>query len=434
MKKRFPILSTVVFLITISFLILWKISQYDWNLSALIGIWSGFAQLNPLYIPDEFILFKEGGYDGQFFFLIARYIYEGSSLPFPTLDSFYFRFHRLGLSIIAGITIPFFGARSYPYSSLFILTSLHIISSCILYKITSRIKPSEDSNKANIKKLEFKADRLNFLSLFYFLSPFSLLGILLLVSDPLLVSLSIIATYLVLFERLQIMERKVHSRNNKQIDYYFIFGVIIFCFALTVRETALFIITPLLLFFIIEKNFKKTLYLFIPIITYICFLLWSQSLEVPFAGTLPLRFLDMIDYPLFGFVKSLEFTDPISVKQIARESIKFFLFAIYLQLIANAWNIFQYTSKSRVYLALLLLPVAGTLGVITIGEQGYWRSFDNLARMFTMTVPIVIIAKAYFPNYKDFGFLYSCGILFLFLIVRVVLITQPMKYVIHYSL
>ncbi|MCC5813468.1 MAG: hypothetical protein JJT78_01820 [Leptospira sp.] len=411
MKKLFPILSSTGFIIFLGILVVLKIRFYDGNLSALIGIWQGFHELNPGYIPAGFVVFQEGGYDGQFFFLLSRYIFESENLPFPILDSFYFRFHRLGLSLLTGYPLSTIGFEYYAGFTLALLTIIHIISFHMMHSALP--------------------DKKKYLSLFYLFNPYSILGILLLVSDPLLISLGLISS-LIIFPI---------DKLNFKTSGLLILAMLLFSLSLLVRETSLFLIAPIMIFSLAYKQYFKIPFLLPPLAIYLGFLIFTQGWKVPNPGTLPLRFLDMIDYPLFGFLKSWEFSEltsnvsmAVAMKQILRESVKFLLFFIYLSLCMNIINIYSQWKKHHninrevLGLTVLMIPVLATLGVITIAEQGYWRSFDNLARMFTITTPIIIIAKAKWEGYRDYGFLYLSVALTVFLLIRVGFITKAMGF------
>lgn len=409
MKKLFPFLSSIAFLVFLGILVVLKIRHYDYNLSSLIGIWQGFSALNPDYIPKGFVLFEEGGYDGQFFFFLSRFLFEWNNLPFPILDSFYFRFHRLGLSLVAGAPLAWIGHGFYPIFTLFLLTITHIISFIMLYNF-----------------LPFRKKKL---ALFYLFNPYSILGILLLVSDPFLIALGLVSSLLIW---------QVPFFSFRQLGTL-ILGMVLFSVSLLVRETSIFLIAPLLLFSIGRRQYFKLVFLLPPVVLYLTFLIFTQNWSVPHEGTSPLKFLDMVDYPLFGFFKSWESMEGFSLKQLAREGVKFLLFSLYIQLILNLGNIrreWKLSGKKSnlsdtgrtLALFTLLIPVIATLGVITIAEQGYWRSFDNLARMFTIVTPVIIIAKAKWEGYRDYGFLYLSLALTLFLLLRVSVITKPMQF------
>ncbi|MCB1178016.1 MAG: hypothetical protein KDK36_10590, partial [Leptospiraceae bacterium] len=99
----------------------------------MIGLWEGFYYLNKGFIPSSFIVYKNGGYDGQFFFLNALYLSGDHSAPI--LDSFLLRFNRIGLSLIGALIIKTLGAKFY---SLFLFTTiqgLHIFSAFLIKRL-----------------------------------------------------------------------------------------------------------------------------------------------------------------------------------------------------------------------------------------------------------------------------------------------------------
>lgn len=398
MKFSYWFLSSLGFLLVLFFLVLWKVRPYNYELSALIGIWEGFAQLNKDYIPTGFVVFQDGGYDGQFFFFLSRYLIESQNLPFPILDSFYFRYHRIALSWIGGLGIYFFTPSKYPEWVLFILVFFHLASFIAL----DRLLPE---NK-------------KYLGYFYLWNPFSIISINLLVSDSLLVSTCILAYYFLI---------QSYLLEHKKIIFYLI-GLAMFTLGLFVRETSFTLILPIL--FIYYQSHRK-IYLIgflIPILAYGFFLIHSQIRPIENPGTYPLKFHNMIDFPLFGFLKSLEI--PSGFRELLKEGVKFVLFTMYLQLFCTwIWMIGQITKKYQSYLYSLFISLTLILSIITIAEEGYWRNFDNIARMFTLAIPISLIGKKEIPNYKDFGFLYTSLMLTFLVIIRILFITKPMKYI-----
>jgi hypothetical protein len=423
MKKLFPILSSILFLIGFSLLVIRKIAPYDFNLSALIGIWQGFAELNPEYLPKNFVVFREGGYDGQFFFFLSRYIFDAEIQSFPVLDSFYFRFHRIGLSILAGIPGKIFGFSYYPALTLTLLVGLHLSSFLILEKVLR----NKDSR----------------LSMYYLISPYSLVSLILLLSDSLLVSLGIIAIYF------------LHRSKNLP---WLIGSSLLLSLTLLVRETSLFIILPLGVWYIFQKDIRRALASILPLLVYGGFLLFTQNLNVENPGTNPLKFRDMTDLPLVGFWESFGPEISLNPKSILTELIKIYLFILYIVLGSNLLNLIRsekeaflaskgtglqkivhliseyfrpgsaFWRDTRSIQALSAIPILATFGIISIAEVGYWKSFDNLSRMFLLPLPIILILKAKIPGYRDYGFLILSGILFLFVVLRILFITKPMSF------
>jgi hypothetical protein len=395
MKKLFPILSIFAFLMILAITIYAKIVNYELNLSSLINIWEGFARLNPDYIPKDFVVYKDGGYDGQFFYILAQFLYNDGSLEFPIVDSFYFRFHRLGLSMVVGSLANIIGWKFYAIICLAMIAFFHVLSSLTMYSILST------KNK--------------FLFLFYLFSAFSILSTHLLVSDSLLVSFCIISLSLL------ILENGILA---------IIAGSVYMLLALFVRETSVFVFAPLFLYFLLNKNWKKFIAIMIPLSIYLCFYFYSRSIPIPEPGTLPLKFIDMVDFPLFGFVKSFQGFAIFEIRSWIQNSAKIFLFILYMILLVNLSQLYKAFQEKNWNLVFVMLPLLPLLSVMTIAEEGYWRNFDNLARMFVLTIPLVIFAKELKEDYKDFGFLPATAILTGFIFIRIVFITKQMTYAI----
>jgi len=99
-------------------------------------------------------------------------------------------------------------------------------------------------------------------------------------------------------------------------------------------------------------------------------------------------------------------------------------------LLVNLSQLYKAFQEKNWNLVFVMLPLLPLLGVMTIAEEGYWRNFDNLARMFMLTIPLVIFAKELKEDYKDFGFLPATAILTGFIFIRIVFITKQMTYAI----
>ena len=102
LNKLRPIYLICGYLLLLLILTYFKIQPYNYNLSSLIGLWKGFVELNPSLIDKAFVVYNDGGYDGQFFYLIAKSLFTEGLNSFPIMDSFFIRFNRIGLSLLAG--------------------------------------------------------------------------------------------------------------------------------------------------------------------------------------------------------------------------------------------------------------------------------------------------------------------------------------------
>jgi hypothetical protein len=176
---------------------------------------------------------------------------------------------------------------------------------------------------------------------------------------------------------------------------------------------------------LIDKNHKNSLVLLLSIVAYLIITQLFKLLPKIHQGTNPLGFLDLIDYPLFGFFKSIQLKSISNIKSLIKEFAKFPIFIFYIILILNLKNIINFRSL------LLNIPIAFILFTAGVGEVGYWLSFDNISRMFTISIPWIILLKQENKAHNDYYALYLGFLIFLFLIIRIVFIKTPMTYYIY---
>lgn len=390
MKRHWFLISICIFIFCYSFLIYWKLSPYSGAFSALIGIWEGFAEINPDIVDSGFVIFRDGGYDGQFFYYLAKSMFTDVSWDL-IVDSYAFRLHRIGLTLFLGVPSYFFGFQFYPLIGAILPILVFLYSAKCLYNLFS--------------------DDKKYLTLFYIFSPFSLNSHLLLVADGFFTSLCLISIYHIF----------------KKSNIYLITALLI----LTVftREIGIFLIIPLLMESIYRRDLKSSSLYALPLLLFFVFLFLTRFFEPNHLGTNPLGFTDMIDYPLFGFYKS--FFDSGHFHLTGKESTKLLLAFMWIlsslfciSLIQNIKANFQNYLWNYNNISLLLFPVCASLGVIFFAEEGYWRSFDNLSRMFTLILPLLLLISSQKRSVFIEIFQYSSLLLFFFLIIRILVITK----------
>ncbi len=391
------------YLLLVVLLVFFKIKFYNYNLSSLIGIWKGFSSLNPDLIEKNFIIFTEGGYDGQFFYLIAKSLYTSGLESFPVLDSFYLRFNRIGLPILSGMISKLFGFSNYSFITLSVLTLTHIYSFILLFKMLT------SHNKL--------------LSYFYLFSPFALNSNLLLVSDSLFVSFSIFCIYFIRYFGVNIFNRKSIEVKNGFIIFILFFLILLF--TILVKESGLIVLASLFLILIYDRKKQIAIPIFFAIITYLISVQIFRYRIVTHPGTNPLGFLELIDYPFFGFYKSIQFSSISDIKSLSKEFAKFPVFLYYLTLILNLKNI------KTIRDILIFIPILFILFTAGIGEQGYWLSFDNISRMFSVSIPWIILLKNENEKYYDYYSLRISILILLLLIIRMVYIKTTMNFFIY---
>ncbi|WP_366929269.1 AZOBR_p60025 family cell surface glycopolymer formation protein [Leptospira sp.] len=383
MKPRQLWIIMFFFILGVMGIIQFKISPYNHSLSALIGLWEGFYEINPNLVDPNFVVYKSGGYDGQFFYLLAKDLFNDSDWNL-IVDSYYFRYHRIGLSLISGYVSHLLGSEHYPIITLAILFSTFLFSVYCLYQLLP--------------------EKSKWLVLFYILSPYSLNSNLLLVADSFFVSLAIISYYF-------------YTKNNLGLSFLF------FLITVFTRELGVLFLAPIVLGAMYHKRWKEVILFSLPGILFLGFLYFGWKNSPNHLGTNPLGFKDMTDVPLFGFVKS--FFDHNQFQFKLKEFPKLLFLVSFLSMIMISISSIRNSFQKDLN---LLVPILGSLFVITIAEEGYWRSFDNLSRMFTLILPFSLLLEGVNKKLSFKIFLSTSLTLFFFLLIRIFFITPTKEY------
>jgi hypothetical protein len=357
----------------------------------MINFGMEFAIQNKEKMPDGAIVILGNkddlgaGYDGQIFYFYSRTISE-LNMNWPKGFDESYRAPRIGYPLLVGI-IGFLGKKASVYGMYFVNISLFIISYILLRRILD-----ED------KKIY---------SIFYLLSPFSLGSYAVLVSDSVMVSLVIIAYYF----------------YTEEENLYFVLTASL---AILCKEPALFLFFPLGVKAVLEKRVPKALLILsvlaIPV-------MWHVYLKVTFPNWKATRLMDFI-LPLEGIITySKSILDSISTttdyKELARLLSRFPLLVL---LITGIGVLFTGNLKRgiefRLGIALVFFMVS------TASFYHFWSVYENVSRMFTISIPLFILLKNEEEDTKPgIYFLLSILILFLFLI-KVIAIQKAQGYTI----
>lgn len=388
-------------------LLYYRTLPYDFHLSSLIGIWEGFQNLNPDFINKGFVVYKEGGYDGQFFYLINQYL-SHDDLGVPILDSFSVRFNRIGFPLLTSVFSRILGSQFYPIITLGILHVSHIFSFLMLRKMC------KEENR--------------YLANFYLFSPFVINSNLLLLSDSLLCSWMVFLIYFSYKKGFSIFSQEESYNTKFSLLTVFVFVCIASFFPL-IKESALSILGMIFILYLyfrygnkINASLSSGLIFLFPILFYFSFVLYTKFFVEVHPGTYPLSFWNLVDFPFFGFFKSISFAIPNNLSSLARELAKYPIFIFYVLLFLNLTNI------KSIRELILFLPILFILFTSAIAEQGYWLTYDNIMRMFTLSIPLVILYKNFKDSYRDYGLLLFGILLLGLLVIRIVWLKKRMLY------
>ncbi|MCE9501374.1 MAG: hypothetical protein K8R21_12880 [Leptospira sp.] len=367
----------------------WK--RYNFNPSSMVNFGLEFAEKNKSLMPENAIVITGNkddlgaGYDGQIFYFYSRTI-SNLSNDWPKGFDESYRAPRIGYPFLVAF-FGIFGKYGNVFGMYFVNLTLFVLSFLALRKILS------DENRH--------------LSLLYLISPFSLGSYSVLVSDSVMVSLVIIAYYFYVTEKYL---------------YFSILGGL----AIVTKEPALFILFPLGIEALINRNLKKIFWVFsvllIPVI-------WQAYLKFTFPNWSPTRLTEFI-LPLEGITSYFgelahNVSDFKGVKPLTRSFSRlplFFLFAL------GIYTIFS--GKIRNGYAFRIGAALTMFMVGTAGYYHFWSVYENISRMFTISIPIFILLKNEDEQAKtDFYFLLVIAILALF-ILKIIFIQQTQDFTI----
>ncbi len=383
---RYSLFALLYIVVTAS---LWK--KYNYNPTSMINFGMEFAVQNKEKMPDGAVVILGNkddlgaGYDGQIFYFYSRAISE-LNMKWPKGFDESYRAPRIGYPLLVGI-IGFFGKTASVYGMYFVNIALFLISYMLLRRILDQDK--------------------KIFSIFYLLSPFSLGSYAVLVSDSVMVSLVIIAYYFYLEEE----------------NLYF---VLVASLAILCKEPALFLFFPLGVKAVLEKRVPKAL-LIISVLAIP--LMWHVYLKVTFPNWRATRLTDFI-LPLEGIITySKSIIDTVSTttdyKELARLLSRFPLLVL---LISGIGILFTGDIKRgiefRLGIALVFFMVS------TASFYHFWSVYENVSRMFTLTIPFFILLKNEEEDTKTGLYFFLTFIILILFLVKVIAIQKAQGYTI----
>ncbi|WP_232371596.1 AZOBR_p60025 family cell surface glycopolymer formation protein [Leptospira ainazelensis] len=377
------ILPLFLILYLLSSLLIWK--KYDWNPSSQINFGMQFVIQNPEQTPKGAVIFQSqtgdlgAGYDGQIFYFYSRMLSE-FSLDWPKGFEANIRAPRIGYPLLIS---PFgwFGTWGTVFG-MFLVNLILIISSWFLLRDLCGEKNRIDSS-------------------LYLFSPFLLGSYALLVSDAALTSLLVFIYWL--------------YKKEKWVLFSFAGA-----FAILTKEQALFLLFPLGLQSLLEKNWKTS----IRIVSTLLFpIFWGIFLRIQIPEWTPTRFTDFFapldgfvgywkeinDPSIFSFLQASDFETKLTLfgKKFSRVPLFLLFLSGLLALSSGDW---KKAFGNRLSFFLVLFSV------FSAGYVLYWSSYENVSRMFTVSIAFLIFWKLEDESIHDrFYWLVTGGILFLFI-------------------
>ncbi|MDF3819875.1 hypothetical protein P3G55_08200 [Leptospira sp. 96542] len=386
-KHQMITLGLFVFIWGVTTLSVWK--RYEWNPTSMINFGLEFADLNKRETPANAVLFKgeEGnlgaGYDGQIFYYYSRTL-SNFNLDWPLGFDQSYRAPRIGFPFLISL-FGIFGKYAAIFGMYFWNVSLLLGSYfCLRSLLSAETKP---------------------FAIFYLLNPFALGSYYLLVSDSVMVSLVVIAYYL-------------YIRTK-----YFPF-VITASLAILTKEPALFLFFPLGLKELFSLNWKK---IFIVASILIIPIFWHSYLSFTFPEWRVARLTDFI-LPFEGLVSYMEVfvsnvIDFTSAKEFVRVFQRFpLVFAFFIVLFLPFTGKLKHGYEFRIGILLVMFMVG------TAGFYHFWSIYDNVARMFTLSVPLIILLRNADGSVVIKYYFYTVLFILILFLIKTILFAKTMPY------
>lgn len=254
-KHGLPVIAgAAVALILFVFL---AVRSYDGNVSALLHMDVNFAER--MHAPSGIVLYEDGGYDGMAYYQVARDIPLLLSGGTSTFDSPY-RFQRITLPLLV-YAITLGNETAFPFAFLLINIAAAITSLILVLLLTRSV---------------------NIHAVTIVFNPAILVGILFSLTEP--VSIAFILFFFWLWKR------------RGRLDAWPIAALTLSLFA---RETTIFIIALLLLWFLWRRERRNAALMLIPISL---LFLWQYFLLLRFGSVGFQANTNIVDPPFLGIV------------------------------------------------------------------------------------------------------------------------------------
>ncbi|TGK01990.1 hypothetical protein EHQ53_15410 [Leptospira langatensis] len=384
--------TTLVFILlySISSYFVWK--KYEFRPSSQINFGKEFADQNAEETPKGAIVFlgEEGnlgaGYDGQIFYYYSRMLSEWS-LNWPKGFETSFRAPRIGYPLLVS---PFgwFGQQGTIFGMYILNLGLFYLSYLALRNILPEGK--------------------EYLSAIYLLSPFALGSYILLVSDTIMMGLILLSYW---------------SYEKKKFLAFSIFGGL----AILTKEQAVFLLFPLGIETLYQRDYKKSLWVLSSLLLPVC---WSLYLRTQFPEWTPGSLGNFFD-PLagiLGYLSELQQAIGGGGQGLVGLAKKFSRFPLLLLLLYGTFLVFQ--GNWRQGLAFRIGFGITMLTVFAGGYVLYWATYENVSRMFTISVPLLILWQREDESLTANPYWYLVAIVLAGFLIKLALISKPLRYVV----
>lgn len=395
------------------------LARYEFNPSALVRFGHYYVEQNSELTPAGAIRFTGNeahggnGYDGQIFYYYARTLLQTG--VWPEGFSLAYRAPRAGYPLLAA---PFavFGDWGVVAGLYLVQIGLMLGSLLCLHAL-------------------LPADR-KWAAIFYALSPFAFMAYSLLVSDSIMIGLAFIGYYFYVRSdaRYQPAGEGVANAFDRPVARALglLFAGVCFSLAIFAKESALFFLFPLGLQALWRRRFGRAAFMIAILLPVFAWQLYLRAAH----GMVPAEVLSIFLAPFDGVLgvgrETLRLLGALIAQPgasaliaLVKHSAKILLVAV---LVAGIVLPFTGAWRKQVFVPLRLAILLTALHIIIADWFYFWGIFDNVGRMFTLFVPLVVLLKGEDRTARTAPFFFFVGLLSAFILVRAVFLTPAFPY------
>lgn len=427
--------------------------QYEWNPSVLIRFGHDYVAQNEAYTPEGAVRMigneahGGNGYDGQIFYYYARTLFEPGAWPEGFNNAY--RAPRIGYPFLAAL-FSVFGSWGTVAGMILVQIGFILFGIYCMHQI-------------------LPPDR-KYLSLFLLFSPFALQSFLVLVSDAVMVSLALAGFFFLLKMRGEnfrqflkqpetenrltadpLLEEESKSQGirsepfaKRSISIRILFSLLAWgCMSLAImtKESSLAFLFPLGLYVLLRKQWVSSLLILASLLPVILWQIYLAGVH----GMVPAGVLSVFFSPLDGILGLLSetfreiqtFIQSPSAGQIGvflRLSVRLLLLILIITALISVlsgklWNWTKLKQSEILGLFPFRLAVALALFSVIIADYYYfWSVYENISRMFTILIPVMILHYAADKSRKAYFFFATLLILAFLVWIRATLMTPAFPF------
>lgn len=433
------------------------LARHEWNPSIFVRFGAYYAEQNSQITPVGALSFVGdetnggNGYDGQIFYYYSRTLFLPGQWPKGFNDAY--RAPRVGLPLL-GAPFALFG--SWPVLVAMLFWQMALIAAGLLI----------------LRKMLHVSQR--WLLVVYVFSPFTLQSAMVGVSDGVMIAWQLLGFYF-LAGRAPLWRDDVAATKSltvaatsgsevaaggtaESVDRFFqgrlraftaglefgsaswldlLLAWVCLSMALLTKESALFGLFPLGLFVLLRLDWPRVLVVLATLVPLVAWQLYLREVH----GMVPAGVLRVFLSPLDGVIGLGRETLALlaaflsgpklgGVLALAKHSAKLMLLALILSAFVGV-----FTGRIRRFFPFRAAVLFALASVLIADHYYFWSVYENISRMFTPLVPLVILLLAQDRRARPIGFVPVLLALALLVLVRFAFLTPvfPYEYHEHYQ-